>query len=80
MSVRPFYIEAKIDGRKTDLSGGTRSKNGEHNISIYQRDQGDITTPFKIEQSSFIDEDGVHKLVTKVFYLGDLLKEHVTDY
>lgn len=77
--VRPFYIDAYIEGRKTRLAGGTARKDGQHNISIYQRDEGCITEPFKIEQSSFY-EDGVHKLSTKVFYQGSLLKEHITNY
>ena len=79
MAVRPFYIDAHIEGRKTNLAGGTARKDGQHSVSIHQRDQGAITTPFKIEQSSF-SEDGVHKLVTRVYYLGELLKEHITDY
>ena len=79
MAVRPFYIDANIEGRRTNLAGGTAKKDGQQSISIKQRDKGDITTPFKIEQSSFY-EDGVHKLVTRVYYLGDLLKEHITDY
>lgn len=79
MAVRPFYIDANIEGRKTNLAGGTARKDGTHYISIHQRDNGDITTPFRIEQSSFI-EDGVHKLVTRVYYLSELLKEHITDY
>jgi hypothetical protein len=79
MAVRPFYIEANIEGRKTNLAGGTARKDGQHNIAIHQRDRGEITTPFKIEQSSFI-EDGVHKLSTRVYYQGDLIKEHITDY
>lgn len=79
MAVRPFYIDANIEGRKTNLAGGTRRSDGSHNISIYQRDEGSITTPFKIEQSSYI-EDGVHKLVTRVYYKGSLLKEHITNY
>ena len=79
MAVRPFYIKAFAEGRKTPIEGGTRKKDGIHSISIHQRDNGEITTPFKIEQSSF-EEDGVHKLVTRVYYLGELLQEHITDY
>lgn len=52
MAVRPFYIEAQIDGRKTDLCGGTKSKDGDHTISLHQRSNGEITTPFKIRQYS----------------------------
>lgn len=79
MAVRPFYIDANIEGRKTNLAGGTARKDGQHSISIHQRDEGAITTPFRIEQSSFF-EDGVHKLKTAVYYQGSLLKEHITNY
>lgn len=42
MSVRNFWIEAEIDGRKTDLSGGPRAKDGEMRIVISQREEGAI--------------------------------------
>lgn len=81
MSVRPFYIEASIDGRKTDLAGGTKRKDGRHSIAIHQRDEGCITTPFKIEQYSMINtETGTHHLYTDVYYKGDLIKTHITNY
>lgn len=79
MAVRPFYINADIDGRKTPLAGGTARKNGEHHIAVYQRDQGEITIPFKIEQYTE-EQDGVLKCITDVYYQGDLIKKHVTDY
>lgn len=79
MAVRPFYIRAKIDGRKTPLAGGTARKDGDHTIEILQRDKGAITTPFKIHQYS-TEIDGVHKLVTNVYFQGELIKTHITDY
>ena len=79
MAVRPFYINAYIEGRRTNLSGGTARKDGEQTIDIHQRDNGAITTPFKIRQYS-TEVDGVHKLVTNVYYLGELIKSHITDY
>ena len=79
MSVRPFYIKAEIEGRKTDLAGGTSRKDGNHTIHIYQRNEGDIEEPFKIRQYS-TEIEGVHKLVTDVYYLGELIKSHFTDY
>lgn len=48
MSVRPFYISADIEGRKTELTGGPRRKDGYMNIEITQRDEGAITTAFTI--------------------------------
>ena len=79
MAVRPFYIDAHIEGRRTNLAGGTARKDGEQTIDIKQRDRGEITTPFKIRQYS-AEVDGVHKLVTDVYYLGELIKSHITDY
>ena len=46
---------------------------------MYQRDEGSITKPFRIDQYSF-EEEGKLKLVTKVYFQGNLLKEHITDY
>ena len=46
---------------------------------IYQRDEGEITTPFKIVQRT-IDEEGVLKLQTEVYYNGSLIKSHTTNY
>lgn len=77
--VYPFYIETVAEGRRTPIAGGTRRKDGTMNTKVYQRENGNITTPFKIEQSSF-EEEGVRKLVTRVYYQGELIKEHITNY
>ena len=79
MAVRPFYIEADIEGRKTNLAGGTARKKGEHRIDIYQRDEGAITRPFYIEQYS-TEENGEHLLVTDVYYQGKHIAKHTTKY
>lgn len=85
MAVRPFYINADIDGRKTPLAGGTTRKDGDHTINIYQRDKGEITIPFKVRQYSTEDlneETGKweHHLHTDVYYQGELIKSHITNY
>lgn len=79
MSVYPFYISTDAEGRKTPIAGGTRKKDGDMTTTIYQRDNGAITTPFKIRQYS-TEIDGVHKLVTNVYFQGELIKTHITDY
>lgn len=79
MAVYPFYISTDADGRKTPIAGGTRKKDGDMTTTIYQRSNGGITTPFKIRQYS-TEIDGVLKLVTDVYYLGELIKSHITDY
>lgn len=53
MAVRSFYVTADIEGRNTSLTGGTRSKTGEMEIKIQQRNKGLIETAFKIESYTF---------------------------
>ena len=38
--MRNFWIEVKIDGRKTILKGGPESKTGGFELTLYQRDKG----------------------------------------
>lgn len=82
MSVRPFYISADIEGRKTELTGGPRRKDGYMNIEITQRDEGAITTAFTIR--CYLETNNVGetpKLCTSVYDSnGDLVAEHYTDY
>lgn len=79
MSVYPFYTKVESSTRKTATGVGARSKNGVLNTHIYQRKCGEITNPVTINQ--FTEErNGVLKCITRVFYQGELLKEHITDY
>ena len=84
MSVIPFYISADIEGRKTELTGGPRRKDGYMNIEITQRDSGAITTAFTIRCCLVDDKEIVGetpKLCTSVYDSnGDLVAEHYTDY
>lgn len=80
MAVRPFYIESRIEGRKYPLNGGPKRKEGVMNTDIMQRDKGDIKHPFHISQYSTFDEDGKQYLHTDIYFNGELLKEHVTEY
>lgn len=41
-TVRNFWVEVEIDGRRTRLRGGPARKDGGLNITIYQRDRGTI--------------------------------------
>lgn len=43
MSVRNFWIECGIDGRKTDLKGGPQSKDGGFAMEILMREKGTIS-------------------------------------
>lgn len=85
MAVYPFYIETQADGRKTPIAGGTKRKDGDMTTTIYQREDGSITTPFKIRQYStrYIDETTgkeVHHLHTSVYYFGECIATHTTNY
>ena len=80
MAVRPFYINSDIDGWKTPLKGGPRKKQGTMSTTIYQIDNGAITTPFKIEQYS-VEDEGKLKLITEIWKSpGVKIASHVTDY
>jgi len=48
MAVRNFWIDADIDGRKTELSGGPASKEGGMTVVIKQRDEGNIVRALKV--------------------------------
>ena len=81
MAVRPFYVESIIDGRETILGGGPRRKTGESTTKIYQRDKGEITCPYTIDQTSHEDENGKLILTTKILTEnGDVIDTHITEY
>jgi len=48
MAVRNFYVEADIDGRKGQLTGGPRSKDGGFHMTLYIRNKGKIEEAFTI--------------------------------
>lgn len=76
MAVRPFYIEADIEGRQTMLSGGPRRNDGYMDTTIYQRNEGGIDTAFKIRSRAY---DG--KLVTEVIdHAGKTIAKYETKY
>ncbi len=50
--VRNFWIEANVDGRKSKLAGGPRSKRGGFSLTVYQRSQGKITRALIVDASA----------------------------
>lgn len=74
MAIRNFWLDVNIDGRKTNLEGGPRSRFGGFLARINQRDRGSITTPIEIEG---IEDDG--ELVVKIYIEGALVAEHRTN-
>jgi len=55
MAVRNFYIVAWIDGRKTPIRGGPRSKDGGFTLAIKQRNKGEIDVPITIQGTVMLD-------------------------
>lgn len=75
MAVRNFWIDADIDGRQTELSGGPRAKDGGMSVIIKQRDAGEITTALRIRCGECCG-----KLITRVYDVNhNLLFEHETE-
>ena len=60
--MRNFWMDASIDGRKSELVGGPASKDGGMNVVIRQRVGGLSKVAFRIECYANGDE-----LVTSVF-------------
>ena len=48
VNIRNFWIEARIDGRSSELSGGPQSKDGGFSLILRQRDKGGIVTAARI--------------------------------
>lgn len=48
MAIRNFWIEGHVDGRKTEITGGPRSKEDGFSLTIYMRHNGSITEPVTI--------------------------------
>lgn len=72
-AVRNFWLDVDIDGRKTNLEDGPKSRFGGFYARIKQRDRGSITCPVEIEG---IEDDG--ELTIKIYIEGALVGEHKT--
>lgn len=62
MAVRNFWVEAEIDGRETNAKGGPVRKDGGMEVTIYQRDDGQIKTVARIICRAY-----GNKLVTEIW-------------
>ena len=49
--MRNFYMKAKVDGRKTPVTGSPRNKDGGMFITLYQKEQGESIEILKIVSS-----------------------------
>ena len=77
--IYPFYIEINSSSRANNVGVGAKSKKAYMETFVHQRDEGEITTPFKIVQRCVEDENDL-KLYTEVYYNGELIKTHITNY
>ena len=55
MAIRNFWLDARIDGRETNLAAGPSEKEGGFTLTIYQREQGSVTTPLVIRGKALPD-------------------------
>ena len=76
MAVRPFYLSADVEGRRTPLAGGPARRDGSMTVEIIQRNAGEIETAFKIRSYREGDE-----LITNVYdSTGTCVATHKTPY
>ena len=82
MAVRPFWIEAWIDGAKNPpLSGGPRRKDGAMTVNVLQRVGGGKTTAVQISCHPWWDDAGKQYLITDIKDArGDIIKRVWTEY
>ena len=79
MRVKSFYVSSNIEGRKTRLEGGTKSKLGRISTKVLQRNRGNIDEALEIQQATF-EENGKLMLRTRAFHKGEKVFEYVTEY
>lgn len=80
MAVYPFYVSVDSSSRKSTIGVGCRTKQGEMNTEVYQRENGSITNPYTIRQYTLTKEDGTIRCVTSVSFQGKEIHSHITDY
>lgn len=49
--MRNFYMKAKVDGRKTPITGGPRNKDGAMFINLYQKERGESVEILSVSSS-----------------------------
>ena len=47
-NVRNFWIELDVDGRKSCITTGPRSKDGGFKLTVYQREKGNIVKALSV--------------------------------
>ena len=49
--MRNFYMESQVDGRKTLITGGPRTKDGGMVITLYQKEKGESVEILDVSSS-----------------------------
>lgn len=75
MAIRNFYLDGRIDGRTTEISGGPANKNGGMYVDLFIRDEGQSRLAIRVNcievngKLILAVEDGkgnsIHKIETK---------------
>jgi len=60
-NTRNFWIEAKVDGRKTTVGTGPRQRLGGFKLNVLMRDHGAVTTALMVKGHA--NEDGTLTLL-----------------
>lgn len=63
MATRNFWIEGRVDGRKSEITGGPQRKDGGFSLVVYMRDEGTSKAAVKVE--GYVDSDGRLHLCAK---------------
>jgi len=69
-NVRNFWIELDVDGRKSTVETGPRSRDGGFELTIYQRHKGEVRRALEVRGYGDFSGDGALRIVVQP--AGDL--------
>ncbi|MHB9019374.1 MAG: hypothetical protein ACYC3G_00650 [Minisyncoccota bacterium] len=67
--MRNFWIEGEVDGRKTVLTGGPRSKDGGFTLTVFIKDHG--TSRKALQVDGFVNSTGELVLIAQGLKVTD---------
>lgn len=71
MSVRNFWLEAVVDGRKSEIGAGPRAKDGGMVVRVKQRKDGKPTDAVTVHCFADIDGSLVARVLMGETWVGD---------
>lgn len=54
-TVRNFWVQGQVDGRRSQISGGPRARDGGLALTLYQRRKGAVETALRVNCSASTD-------------------------